>query len=139
MATGGRLTPLKDPVHHTSLIAAISVARALQYGRCEMARALDDGGWSWLADPRAVFFAGRHRRTFMGWIDRDGDYEVQRWRTADGGASWQQRALSRGMDGDGLRPISPRGRAHERDVLWMQGRYRHYTDYRTTILARFAT
>jgi BNR repeat-containing family member len=41
-----------------------------------VARTLGDGGWSWFGDPRAVYFAGRHRRTYVGWIDRGGDLTV---------------------------------------------------------------
>jgi hypothetical protein len=64
---------------------------------------------------------------------------VQRWRTADHGATWHHRTISAGShDGHGLRPTSPRGRATERDVLWMQGRYHGYTDYKTDILTHIA-
>ena len=71
---------------------------------------------------------------------KQGDrFVVQRWRTADHGATWHHRTISAGShDGHGLRPISPRGRATERDVLWMQGRYHGYTDYKTDILAHTA-
>ena len=63
-------------------------------------------------------------------------FVVQRWRTADHGASWQHRTISAGTHrGHSLRPISPRGRATERDVLWMQGHYHGFTDYRTDVLA----
>src|SRR3954447_22133508 len=41
-----------------------------------MARTLGEGAWSWFADPRAGYFSGRHRRTSVGWIDRDGDVVV---------------------------------------------------------------
>ena len=37
-----------------------------------MARTLGDGGWSWFGDPRAVHFAGRERKTYVGWVDREG-------------------------------------------------------------------
>jgi PKD repeat protein len=37
---------------------------------------LGDGAWSWFADPRAVRFAGVHRRTYVGWTARNGDIEV---------------------------------------------------------------
>ncbi|CAN5476520.1 hypothetical protein BH20ACT17_BH20ACT17_02700 [soil metagenome] len=68
-----------------------------------------------------------------------GRFVVQRWRTADRGKTWHHRTIPVGEHGgDGLRPITPRGRATERDVLWMQGRYRGYTDYRTDVLAHFS-
>ncbi len=28
-----------------------------------------DAAWCWFADPRAVYFEGRHRRTYVGWVD----------------------------------------------------------------------
>lgn len=35
-----------------------------------------DGSWCWFSDPRAVFFEGRFRRTYAGWITSTGDIEV---------------------------------------------------------------
>lgn len=37
---------------------------------------LGDGAWSWFADPRAVHHQGLHRRTYVGWVARDGDVKV---------------------------------------------------------------
>jgi hypothetical protein len=34
------------------------------------------GGWSWFGDPRAVFHAGAHRRSYIGWNDTDGSIQV---------------------------------------------------------------
>ena len=28
--------------------------------------------WSWFGDPRAVYHEGAHRRTYTGWVSRDG-------------------------------------------------------------------
>ena len=68
-----------------------------------------------------------------------GRYVVQRWRTADRGATWRHRTIPAGRQGgDSLRPITPRGRATERDVLWMQGDYHGWTDYRTDVMAHFS-
>jgi hypothetical protein len=58
---------------------------------------------------------------------------VQRWVTADRGATWRHRTINDGGAGDCLRPIIPRGRPTERDVIWMQGDYRAFTDYRTDV------
>ena len=69
----------------------------------------------------------------------DGRYVVQRWRTADEGVTWHHRTIDAGTHGgDSVRPITPRGRATERDVLWMQGHYRGYTNYQTDVLAHFS-
>jgi hypothetical protein len=37
---------------------------------------LGDGAWSWFADPRAVQNQGAHRRTYIGWVARDGDIKA---------------------------------------------------------------
>jgi hypothetical protein len=34
------------------------------------------GAWSWFADPRAVFHAGLHKRTYVGWVGVHGDIRV---------------------------------------------------------------
>jgi hypothetical protein len=39
-------------------------------------RNLGDGAWCWFADPRGVHFEGAHRRTYIGWVARDGDIKV---------------------------------------------------------------
>jgi len=64
---------------------------------------------------------------------------VERWRTADRGATWHHRRIDTGsLEGDSLRPIAPRGSVVERDVVWMQGRYLGFTDYRTDIVGHFS-
>ncbi len=35
-----------------------------------------DGAWCFFADPRAVYFAGKHRRTYVGWLTSEGDVRV---------------------------------------------------------------
>jgi len=68
-----------------------------------------------------------------------GRYVVQRWRTSDSGATWHHRTVDTGSrGGDCLRPITPRNHNSERDVLWMQGDYRGYTDYRTDVFAHLS-
>ncbi|MHC4403067.1 MAG: BNR-4 repeat-containing protein [Planctomycetota bacterium] len=34
------------------------------------------GAWCWFQDPRAVYYEGRHRRTYTGWITLAGDVQV---------------------------------------------------------------
>jgi hypothetical protein len=34
------------------------------------------GAWSWFGDPRAVYHEGAHRRTYTGWVSRDGSVQV---------------------------------------------------------------
>ncbi len=33
----------------------------------------DNGSWCWFSDPRAVYFEGRYKRTYAGWIDNAGN------------------------------------------------------------------
>ena len=35
-----------------------------------------DGTWCWFADPRAAFHAGRHKRTYAGWVNTAGDIQI---------------------------------------------------------------
>jgi len=35
-----------------------------------------DGAWCWFGDPRAVDYHGKHRRTYLGWVNRRGDVKV---------------------------------------------------------------
>ena len=39
-------------------------------------RSLGDGAWSWFGDPRAVHHKGAYQRTYVGWVDHDGNIEV---------------------------------------------------------------
>ena len=34
------------------------------------------GAWSWFGDPRAVYHAGAHHRTYVGWDAPDGSIQV---------------------------------------------------------------
>lgn len=35
-----------------------------------------NGAWCWFSDPRAVYFEGKHKRTYSGWVDNYGDVHV---------------------------------------------------------------
>ncbi len=35
-----------------------------------------NGAWCWFSDPRAVYYKGKYRRTYAGWIDNFGDVHV---------------------------------------------------------------
>lgn len=37
----------------------------------------NDGAWCWFQDPRALRHVGAHDRTYVGWITRYGDVEIQ--------------------------------------------------------------
>jgi hypothetical protein len=66
----------------------------------------------------------------------EGVREIEKWTTADNGATWQTNAVTAHSKFDNIRPVvvrnpSPGGPT----VLWLNinGRYRHYTDYRTSV------
>ncbi len=72
-------------------------------------------------------------------IDEDtGQIEVQRWKTQDGGESWASKSITSGSDGLNVNPVGNWSFPYDsipgqKMILWMNGRYRHYTDYSTGI------
>lgn len=65
-------------------------------------------------------------------------FQVERWQTADGGASWKPTVLAPASDAGhkNVRPVSPWGhRDGEIEVIWMQGKYNYWTDYKTALMA----
>jgi hypothetical protein len=36
----------------------------------------EDGAWCFFADPRGVYFAGTYRRTYLGWMTKEGDVMI---------------------------------------------------------------
>jgi PKD repeat protein len=45
---------------------------------------IGDGAWSWFGDPRAVTYTGAHTRTYVGWVDLEGDIKVSSYDHATG-------------------------------------------------------
>jgi len=35
-----------------------------------------NGAWCWFSDPRAIYFKGRHSRTYAGWVDSTGNIMI---------------------------------------------------------------
>src|SRR3990172_5026478 len=35
-----------------------------------------DGAWCWFSDPRAIYYEGKYKRTYAGWVDSHGDVIV---------------------------------------------------------------
>ena len=69
----------------------------------------------------------------------NGMFEVETWRTPDGGATWTREAVTSGSSVENVRPISPRGLLafdDDMSVMWMRGTYVHYVDFRTDITTR---
>jgi hypothetical protein len=66
----------------------------------------------------------------------DDHYVVERWHTADGGATFTSEAVAQDRTVDNLRPVVPRGLTPGDPVraLWMSGSYRYFTDFTTSIV-----
>jgi BNR repeat-containing family member len=80
------------------------------------------------ADPSIVYLSRRVDDTF----------EIERWVTADRGVTWAATPITRASRHNNVRPVVPRGSdglGHH--VLWMHGRYVHYTNFRTGIRLNF--
>ena len=66
-----------------------------------------------------------------------GAYQVERWKTPDGGVTWRSRSITTGQAGN-YRPVSARGPSlgKEHDLYWMHGRYNGWLDFGTAIHTR---
>jgi len=64
-----------------------------------------------------------------------GCYEIYKGMSADGGKTWNWRAITRNSSKDNLRPIVPPGHPSGTFLLWIRGTYRTYTDYSTEVMA----
>lgn len=75
-------------------------------------------------DPSTVYLS---RKDGLTW-------EIERWRTPDGGRTWTHTAVTSRSTLPNVRPVSPRGSAGGAlDVVWMAGDYAHYNTYATGI------
>jgi BNR repeat-containing family member len=82
------------------------------------------------ADPDTLYLSRQPERG-KGW-------RIEQWTTKDSGKTWKQRVVSAvEKTVRKVRPVVPQGArpGDELQVLWMQGRYTHYIDYLTTIMA----
>lgn len=62
-------------------------------------------------------------------VNRDSLFEIEAWRTKNGGKSWSTRAITRGSSKDNIRPFAVRGAeaGNPLQILWMQNtQYVHY-------------
>jgi BNR repeat-containing family member len=79
-----------------------------------------------------------HRDPSIVYLSREvrGRFELERWVTPDGGSRWHHVTVARSANADSVRPVVPRGPAGPVKVLWLRGRYRSYTTYRTSVAYR---
>lgn len=76
------------------------------------------------ANPAVVYLSRKIGKTF----------EIEKWVTTDFGKTWSSLAITKNSNYDNVRPLVPWGYDGAADcVLWMHGRYVHYTDYDTAI------
>lgn len=76
------------------------------------------------SDPSVLYLSRRVR----------GRFEIERWSTPDGGASWKHVTVVRTPGAGDVRPVVPRGSdPGSIQLLWLQGPYRSYSTYRTSI------
>jgi len=73
----------------------------------------------------------------------DGVFEIERWVTPDGGATWSSEAVTSGSEYNNVRPVVPRqsvfssGTAEPPSTLfWMNGSYVDFGEYSTSIRMR---
>ena len=78
-------------------------------------------------DTRVVYLSREVGRT----------YQVERWETPDGGATWTSTPITSSAIGN-YRPVSVRGPSfgREHDLFWMRGPYNGWLDWGTTIQIR---
>ncbi len=60
-------------------------------------------------------------------------YEIEKWWTNDNGDKWEHEAITKESYFDNTRPIHVKNDAGKEYVLWMNGQYKHYTNYKTSI------
>jgi len=107
---------------------------------------LADGGPGIATNSREPSYSGGialdHSDPTAAYLSRRiGEHNViEKWQTADGGATFTSAPLTQDMTVDNLRPTVPLGLRPEDTgrTLWMSGSYRYFTDY-TTALAGVPT
>jgi rhamnogalacturonyl hydrolase YesR len=64
-------------------------------------------------------------------VKRDSVFEIEEWRTKNGGKSWTTRAITRGSSKDNIRPFAVRGAGEGMplQLLWMQNTLYHHYEY----------
>ncbi|MEA2364911.1 MAG: hypothetical protein QOI32_423 [Thermoleophilaceae bacterium] len=58
------------------LAAAVVCALGAAHTASAAVHPIGDGAWSWFGDPRAITHTGAHTRTYVGWVDLEGDVKV---------------------------------------------------------------
>ncbi|HOK09137.1 MAG TPA: BNR-4 repeat-containing protein [Candidatus Hydrogenedens sp.] len=65
-------------------------------------------------------------------------FEIERWRTEDGGKTWTTKSITTNSSCINVRPIVPWGYNKEvSHIIWMRGHYKSYTQFNTAIVCWF--
>jgi hypothetical protein len=68
----------------------------------------------------------------------NGIHELEKWETKDQGKNWNSESITTQSLNKNIRPVVPRNSEDKGiEVVWMQGDYNHYTDYKTGLKAQF--
>jgi hypothetical protein len=107
---------------------------------------LTRAGGSMSVDPAEPDYSGGitldHEDPSTVYLSRqiNGVFEVEVWRTSDGGATWTSSPLTANSVRGNYRPISPRGQRNEDlDVVWMHGGYPSYLGFQTGLRTQLHT
>jgi rhamnogalacturonyl hydrolase YesR len=64
----------------------------------------------------------------------NGVFEIERWVTPDGGATWTSTRITKDSSWNNVRPVVARDhKSSDSGLFWMHGDYEHYTKYATAI------
>ena len=105
-------------------------------------------GGSISLDGKEPYYSGGvtldHEDPSTVYLSRDvaGVFQVETWKTPDGGATWSRQAVTAPDTVNNLRPISPRGLipfSGDLSVVWIRGIYNSYIDYKTSITTILAS
>lgn len=90
-----------------------------------------DGAWSWIADPRAVYYEGEHRRTYVGWVNAQGDIRVASYDHDTGAVTTQtvRKELQRDDHANPALLVRPDGRL----VVFYSGHPGRWMIYRVSL------
>jgi hypothetical protein len=102
------------------------------------------GGWfprtPWFRREREPHYSGgmafAHANPSILYVSRriGRAFEIEKWAANAEATTWTPTPITRNSAQDNVRPVTPRGYAGNADlVLWMRGRYVHYTNFRTEI------
>jgi hypothetical protein len=113
---------------------------AIFAGRRWVSQRLTDGGGSISPGTIEYEYAGGlaldHSNPSIVYVSVQvrGGWEIQRWRTSDGGGHWTHTTVVPADATDNVRPVVPRGYdGGPMGLLWLRGPYRSYTTYRTSV------